>query len=147
MSRQHTLQTVCLVCTWNIMNFLFLHLICVLLNWKYHLGSCFSNELVTGIPHLQYISMVMTDPSLSDANKSLELNALALKYLPDEQLTELAQLTVHRQVRKSEASLLRRVCMFAGYRTFHTTLFLWIVWCCKVAYWLCYTKKMCSYLD
>lgn len=56
--------------------------------------------------------MVMTDSSMADSNKSLEMNALALKYLHDDQLTELAQLTVHnktRDIRHTETSLLRQV--------------------------------------
>ena len=66
-----------------------------------------------GLPRLQYISMVMTDSSMTDSNKSLEMNALALKYLQDDQLTELAQFTVHKQRdnRHTETSLLRQVSL------------------------------------
>ncbi|XP_067944555.1 SCL-interrupting locus protein homolog [Watersipora subatra] len=65
------------------------------------------------LPRLQYLSMVMTDSTL-DSNKSLELNALALKYLHNDQLTELAHLTVHRGDKPSvtkDGSLLRKVLM------------------------------------
>ena len=67
-----------------------------------------------GLPRLQYISMVMTDSSMADSNKSLEMNALALKYLQDDQLTELAQFTVHKQRdnRHTETSLLRQVSLY-----------------------------------
>ena len=73
------------------------------------------SEARSSLPRLQYVSMVMTDTTLTDANKSLELNALALKYLQDEQLTELAQLTVHksrRSTKPGEGSLLRQVGAF-----------------------------------
>lgn len=63
--------------------------------------------------------MMLSDSVLSDANKSIELNALALKYLKDDQLTELAQLTVHKRIthqKTGENSLLRRVSsLFIAY--------------------------------
>ena len=42
------------------------------------------------------------------------MNALALKYLQDDQLTELAQFTVHKQRdnRHTETSLLRQVSLY-----------------------------------
>ncbi|KAF6032137.1 hypothetical protein EB796_009532 [Bugula neritina] len=67
------------------------------------------SEPVIPTPRVQYISMMMTDSMVSDSNRSMELNALALKYLQDDQLTELAQLTIHRRTKRNETDLLRQV--------------------------------------
>ena len=77
------------------------------------MASLYCRANPDGLPRLQYISMVMTDSSMTDSNKSLEMNALALKYLQDDQLTELAQFTVHKQrdSRHTETSLLRQVSL------------------------------------
>lgn len=76
----------------------------------HHFATCFSAGAY-GLPKLQYLSMMMSDSLVSESNKSLELNALALKYLQDEQLTELAQFTIHnnRQSKPGQASLLHQV--------------------------------------
>jgi len=73
---------------------------------------CHHREKVeAAIPRLQYISMRLSDSVLSESDRSLELNALALKYLKDEQLTELAQFTVQSKATdgKGHSSLLRQV--------------------------------------
>lgn len=61
--------------------------------------------------------MMMTDSMVSDSNRSMELNALALKYLQDDQLTELAQLTIHRRTKRNETDLLRQVREFKCHNT------------------------------
>ena len=52
-------------------------------------SSCFLDQLM--LPHVSYMSMMLD----SDSDLSVDADALAMKYLSDEQLTELARLRQH----------------------------------------------------
>lgn len=71
--------------------------------------------------------MMMSDSVLTESNRSIELNALALKYLQDDQLTELAQFTVHKtkQEKQGQASLLRQVSLRITFRNYSLAT----LWC------------------